>query len=96
MSHDLNLTTDICTPHAKGSQIIETVIAITSTCEKFSLVRDRKASVDERTENEKEMQVWTQRLADRTEESQNCERKRMTEQNLIQEMNSSKKISSKI
>ena len=61
------------------SQGNETVIETLSNFENVSSVRDEETALDSGTQNENEMQVWTQRIADKTNKEVTNLRKEMDE-----------------
>ena len=61
------------------SQSNETVVEILSNFENVSSVRDNEAVLDSRTQNENEMQIWTQRISDKTNKEVANLRKEMDE-----------------
>ena len=61
------------------SQGNETVVEILSNFENVSSVRDNEAVLDSRTQNENEMQIWTQRISDKTNKEVANLRKEMDE-----------------
>ena len=53
---------EIRAPEAEASQGIDSLIETLGTFDYFSSVRNREAALFDTTQNEKEMQVWTQRV----------------------------------
>ena len=51
---------------AEASKCIQTIIATLSDVDNVSSVRDRESVLIDSTENENEVQVWTQRVTDNT------------------------------
>ena len=60
-----SLDRELSTSEIETSQGIETVIETLSNFENVSLVRDDGAVLDSGTQNENEMQIWTQRISDK-------------------------------
>ena len=54
------------TSEIETSQGNETVIEILSNFENVSSVRDEEIALDSGTQNENEMQIWTQSISDKT------------------------------
>ena len=61
-----SLERELSTSEIETSQGNETVIETLSNFENVSSVRDEEIALDSGTQNENEMQIWTQRLSDRT------------------------------
>ena len=57
---------ELSTSEIETSQGNETVIETLSNFENVSSVRDEEIALDSGTQNENEMQIWTQRITDKT------------------------------
>ena len=84
------------TSEIETSQGNETVIETLSKIENVSSVRDNEAVLDSRTLNEKEMQIWTQRISDKTNEEVANLRKEIIRnlERVLKEMKNSKRSQS--
>ena len=74
-----SLERELSTSKMETSQSNETVVEILSNFENVSSVRDNEAVLDSRTQNENEMQIWTQRISDKTNKEVANLRKEMDE-----------------
>ena len=61
-----SLERELSTSEIETSQGNETVIETLSNFENVSSVRDEEIALDSGTQNENEMQIWTQRISDKT------------------------------
>ena len=78
------------------SQGNETVIETLSNFESVSSVRDEETALDSGKQNENEMQVWTQRIADKTNKEVTNLRKEMVEklEKILKEMKNNRRTQS--
>ena len=65
-SPSLERERELSTSEIETSQGNETVIETLSNFENVSSVRDEEIALDSGTQNENEMQFWTQRMSDKT------------------------------
>ena len=78
------------------SQGNETVIETLSNFENVSSVRDEEIALDSGTQNENEMQIWTQRISDKTNKEVASLRKEMDEklEKILKEMKNNRRTQS--
>ena len=74
-----SLERELSTFEIETSQGNETVIETLSNFENVSLFRDEEIALDSGTQNENEMQIWTQRISDKTNKEVANLRKEMDE-----------------
>ena len=72
-----SLERELSTSEIETSQGNETVIETLSNFENVCSVRDEEIALDSGTQNENEMQVWTQRISDKTNKEVANSRKEM-------------------
>ena len=84
------------TSEIEASQGIETVIETLSNFENVSSVRDEEAVLNSGTPNENAMQIWTQRISDKTNKEVANLRKEMDEklEKVLKEMKNSRRTQS--
>ena len=83
-----SLERELNTREIETSQGYETVIETLSNFENVSSVRDEETALDSGTQNENEMQIWTQRITDKTNKEVTNLRKEMDEklEKILKEM----------
>ena len=83
-----SLERELSTSEIETSQGNETVIETLSNFENVSSVRDEEIALDSGTQNENEMQIWTQRKSDKTNKEVANLRKEMDEklEKILKEM----------
>ena len=74
-----SLERELSASEVETSQGNETVIETLSNFENVSSVRDEETALDSGTQNENEMQIWTQRITDKTNKKVTNLRKEMDE-----------------
>ena len=74
-----SLEKDLSASEAEASQGNETMIETLSNFDNVSSVRSREAVLIDHTQNENEMQVWTQRVTDNTNKEMAELRKELNE-----------------
>ena len=74
-----SLERELSTSEIETSQGNETVIETLSNFENVSSVRDEEIALESGTQNENEMQIWTQRILDKTNKEVANLRKEMDE-----------------
>ena len=74
-----SLERELSASEIETSQGNETVIETLSNFENVSSVRDEEIALDSGTQNENEMQIWTQRITDKTNKEVTNLRKEMDE-----------------
>ena len=91
-----SLERELSTSEIESSQGNETVIETLSNFENVSSVRNEEITLDSRTQNENEMQIWTQRISDKTNEEVANLRKEMDEnlEKILREMKNSRRTQS--
>ena len=91
-----SLEREMSTSKIETSQVNETVIETLSNFENVSSVRDGEIALDSGTQNENEMQIWTQRLSDKTNNEVAKLRKEMDEklEKILKEMKYSRRTRS--
>ena len=84
------------TSEIETSQGNETVIETLSNFENVSSVRDEETALDSGTQNENEMQIWTQRITDKTNKEVTNLRKEMDEklEKILKEMKNNRRTQS--
>ena len=84
------------TSEIETSQGNETVIETLSNFENVSSVRDEEIALDRGTQNENEMQIWTQRITDKTNKEVTNLRKEMDEklEKILKEMKNNRRTQS--
>ena len=88
-----SLEREMSTSEIETSQGNGTVIETLSNFENVSSVRDDEAVLNSGTQNENEMQIWTQRISDKTNEEVANLRKEMDEklEKVLKEMKNSRR-----
>ena len=83
-----SLERELSTSEIETSQGNGTVIETLSNFENVSSVRDEEIALDSGTQNENEMQIWTQRITDKTNKEVTNLRKEMDEklEKILKEM----------
>ena len=91
-----SLERELSASEIETSQGNETVIETLSNFENVSSVRDEEIALDSGTQNENEMQVWTQRITDKTNKEVTNLRKGMDEklENILKEMKNNRRTQS--
>ena len=91
-----SLQRELSASEIETSQGNETVIETLSNFENVSSVRDEETVLDSGTQNENEMQVWTQRIADKTNKEVTNLRKEMDEklEKILKEMKNNRRTQS--
>ena len=91
-----SLERELSTSEIETSQGNETVIEILSNFENVSSVRDEEIALDSGTQNENEMQIWTQRKSDKTNKEVANLRKEMDEklEKIMKEMKNNRRTQS--
>ena len=91
-----SLERELSTSEIETSQGNETVIETLSNFENVSSVRDEEIALDSGTQNENEMQIWTQRISDKTNKEVANLRKEMDEklEEILKEMKNNRRTQS--
>ena len=91
-----SLERELSASEIETSQGNETVIETLSNFENVSSVRDEKTALESGTQNENEMQIWTQRLTDKTNKEVTNLRKEMDEklEKILKEMKNNRRTQS--
>ena len=91
-----SLERELSTSEIETSQGNETVIEILSNFENVSSVRDEEIALDSGTQNENEMQIWTQRISDKTNKEVANLREEMDEklEKILKEMKNNRRTQS--
>ena len=91
-----SLERELSASEKETSQGNETVIETLSNFENVSSVRDEEISLDSGTQNENEMQIWTQRITDKTNKEVTNLRKEMDEklEKILKEMKNNRRTQS--
>ena len=91
-----SLERELSTCEIETSQGNETVIETLSNFENVSSVRDEEMALDSGTQNENEMQIWTQRISHKTNKEVANLRKGMDEklEKILKEMKNSRRAQS--
>ena len=91
-----SLERELSASEIETSQGNETVIQTLSNFENVSSVRDEETALDSGTQNENEMQVWNQRIADKTNKEVTNLRKEMDEklEKILKEMQNNRRTQS--
>ena len=91
-----SLERELSTSEIETSQGNETVIEILSNFENVISVRDEEIALDSGTQNEKEMQIWTQSISDKTNKEVTNLRKEMDEklEKILKEMKNNRRTQS--
>ena len=91
-----SLERELSTSEIKTSQGNETVIETSSNFEIVGSVRDEEIALDSGTQNENEMQIWTQRISDKTNKEVVSLRKEMDEklEKILKEMRNNRRTQS--
>ena len=91
-----SLERELSTSEIETSQGNETVIETLSNFENVSSVRDEEIALDSGTQNENEMQIWTQRISDKTNKEVASLRKEMDEklEKILKEMKHNRRTQS--
>ena len=84
---------ELITSEIETSQGNETLIETLSNFENVSSVRDEEIALDSGTQNENEMQIWTQRITDKTNKEVTNLRKEMDEklEKILKEMKNNRR-----
>ena len=90
------LERELSASEIETSQGNETVIETLSNFENVSSVRDEEIALDSGTQNESEMQIWTQRITDKTNKEVTNLRKEMDEklEKILEEMKNNRRTQS--
>ena len=93
-----SLERELSASEVETSQGNETVIEFLSNFENISSVRDEETALDSGTQNENEMQIWTQRITDKTNKEVTNLRKEMDEklEKILKEMKNNRRTKQKI
>ena len=91
-----SLERELSASEIETSQGNETVIETLSNFENVSSVRDEEIALDSGTQNENEMQIWTQRITDKTNKEVTNLRKEMDEklEKILKEMKNNRRTQS--
>ena len=91
-----SLERELSASEIETSQGNETVIETLSNFENVSSVRDEEITLDSGTQNENEMQIWTQRITDKTNKEVTNLRKEMDEklEKILKEMKNNRRTQS--
>ena len=91
-----SLERELSASEIETSQGNETVIETLSNFENVSSVRDEEITLDSGTQNENEMQIWTQRITDKTNKEVTNFRKEMDEklEKILKEMKNNRRTQS--
>ena len=91
-----SLEKELSASEIETSQGNETVIETLSNFENVSSVRDEEVTLDSGTQNENEMQIWTQRITDKTNKEVTNLRKEMDEklEKILKEMKNNRRTQS--
>ena len=91
-----SLERELSASEVETSQGNATVIETLSNFENVSSVRDEEAALDSGTQNENEMQIWTQRITDKTNKEVTNLRKEMDEklEKILKEMKNNRRAQS--
>ena len=91
-----SLERELSTSEKETSQGNETVIETLSNFENVSSVRDEEIALDSGTQNEDEMQIWTQRISYKTNKEVANLRKEMDEklEKILKEMKTNRRTQS--
>ena len=91
-----SLERELSASEIETSQGNETVIETLSNFENVSSVRDEEITLDSGTQNENEMQIWTQRITDKTNKEVTNLRKEMDEKlkKILKEMKNNRRTQS--
>ena len=91
-----SLERELSASEIEPSQGNETVIEILSNFENVSSVRDEEIALDGGTQNENELQIWTQRITDKTNKEVTNLRKEMDEklEKILEEMKNNRRTQS--
>ena len=91
-----SLERGLSTSEIETSQGNETVIETLSNFENVSSVRDEEIALDSGTQNENEMQIWTQRISDKANKEVANLRKEMDEklEKILKEMKHNRRTQS--
>ena len=91
-----SLERELSTSEIETSKDNETVIETLSNFENVSSVRDEEIALDSGTQNENEMQIWTQRISDKTNKEVANLRKEMDEklEKILKEMKNNRRTQS--
>ena len=91
-----SLERELSTSEIETSQGNETVIETLSNFENVSSVRDEEIALDSGTQNENEMQIWTQRISDKTNKEVATLRKEMDEklEKILKQMKNNRRTQS--
>ena len=91
-----SLERELSTSEIETSQGNETIIEILSNFENGSSIRNEEIALDSGTQGENEMQIWTQRISDKTNKEEANLRKEMDEklEKILEEMKNSRRTQS--
>ena len=91
-----SLERELSASEIETSQGNETVIETLSNFENVSSVRDEEIALDSGTQNENQMQIWTQRITDKTNKEVTNLRKEMDEklEKILKEMKNNRRTQS--